>query len=650
MDRDTARDIVKGYLESYLQSTGRSTRKPFSCINPEHNDTHPSMSYDRRGNHCKCFSCGAYYDIFDVVAIDYGLTSDVDIFNKAYELYGVELEKRAPEEARKDFKEVSTAPTTEVQKQDKNEQKTAGLMEYYKKCQQKLTETAYLTKRGISPEVAKKYLVGYEEHFTAYEKDENGNSIKKEWKALIIPTGYETYTARNTDTTADKKNRVRKHGSSVLFNSKAFKTADKPIFIVEGELDALSIIEVGGVAVGLGSTANTRQLVALLEKERPGQPLVIALDNDEEGQKATEELIQELNRIELPFYRLNIYGEAKDANEALLADREAFTQAVASPEDLQKQALEQEKEEYLKTSTASHLQDFINGIAESVNTPALPTGFTKLDKILEGGLYEGLYFCGAISSLGKTTLITQIADQLAQAGTDVLIFSLEMARSELIAKSISRHTLLDTIENAGSVNNAKTARGITAGNRYANYSTTEKELIERAITAYGSYAEHIYIHEGVGNLGVKEVKEVIDKHILFTGRKPVVIIDYVQILAPYDMRATDKQNIDKAVLELKRVSRDYKIPVIGISSVNRANYSTPISMEAFKESGAIEFGSDVLLGLQLKGVGSKDFDVNKAKAKNPREVELVVLKNRNGATGATVPFEYYPMFNYFKEL
>ena len=78
----------------------------------------------------------------------------------------------------------------------------------------------------------------------------------------------------------------------------------------------------------------------------------------------------------------------------------------------------------------NYLQEFTNGIADSVNTPYIPTGFSNLDKILEGGLYEGLYIVGAISSLGKTTLITQIADQIAEAGEDVLIFSLEMARSE----------------------------------------------------------------------------------------------------------------------------------------------------------------------------------------------------------------------------
>ena len=48
--------------------------------------------------------------------------------------------------------------------------------------------------------------------------------------------------------------------------------------------------------------------------------------------------------------------------------------------------------------------------------------FEGLDDLLEGGLYEGLYCVGAISSLGKTTFVTQIADQIAAQGTDVLIF------------------------------------------------------------------------------------------------------------------------------------------------------------------------------------------------------------------------------------
>ena len=168
--------------------------------------------------------------------------------------------------------------------------------------------------------------------------------------------------------------------------------------------------------------------------------------------------------------------------------------------------------------------------------------------------------------------------------------------------------------------------------------------------AYSEYAGRIFISEGVGDIGVGQIRETIERHIRITGRKPLILVDYLQILAPYSDRATDKQNTDKAVLELKRISRDFKTTVIAISSLNRMNYKDAISMEAFKESGAIEYSADCLIGLQLKGAGKKDFNATDEKKKDPRTIELIILKNRNAAVGDGATLEYYPRFNFFEEV
>lgn len=652
MNREQAREYIKEQLEGYLSSKGINTRKPFICLNPDHADSNPSMSFDKKRDKAHCFSCGADYDTLDIIGIDYGLTDGKDIFNKAFEVFGISIEN--------DYQIATAAQDFGGENQPKNERYTHNNIHtntytqadgkreedytsYFKAAQGRIKETDYPQQRGLSENTTSRFMLGYEPN---YNKG-TGGAV---WQALIIPTGRGSYTARNTDQSAEKKDRIRKQGGNPIYNTKAIKNAQKPIFIVEGELDALSIIEVGGEAVALGSTANYRRLLKLLESNKPAQPLIISLDNDAEGQKAADELIGGLQELKIPLYRVNIAGEHKDANAALMADREAFTVAVQGAENIEQEALEAEREAYIQTSTAYHLQSFVDGIAGSVNTPYIPTGFTKLDGILDGGLFEGLYIVGAISSLGKTTLVTQIADQIAQSGKDVLIFSLEMARAEIMAKSISRLTLLDVLQNGGSVQNAKTTRGITTGSRWMNYSKTERELINGSIKAFGEYADHIYISEGIGDIGADQIREQVKKHILFTGNNPVVMVDYLQILAPHNERATDKQNTDKAVMELKRISRDYKIPVVGISSFNRANYKEAVTMEAFKESGAIEYSSDVLIGLQLRGAGKKDFDANAEKDKNPRAVELKILKNRNGVTGKTVEYEYYPLFNYFKEM
>lgn len=310
------------------------------------------------------------------------------------------------------------------------------------------------------------------------------------------------------------------------------------------------------------------------------------------------------------------------------------------------------REAYLKTNAAAYLQDFLDDIKKTADTPVISTGFNNLDTILDGGLYEGLYIIGAISSLGKTTLALQIADQIADSGRDVLIFSLEMARSELIAKSISRLTF---IHSAGNTRNAKTNRGITAGARYAGYSETEKDIINKAIGSYRQYGEHIYIHEGIGDIGIERVKEVVQQHVSFTGNKPIVFIDYLQILAPYNIRSTDKQNTDKAVLELRRLARDFKIPVICISSFNRDSYKENsgnkgrVTQAAFKESGAIEYSADVLIGLEFASAGSGDYDEKKEKRKKTRNIRLVVLKNRSAEPWQTANFKYHARFNYYEE-
>ena len=73
-------------------------------------------------------------------------------------------------------------------------------------------------------------------------------------------------------------------------------------------------------------------------------------------------------------------------------------------------------------------------------------------------------------------------------------------------------------------------------------------------------------------------------------------------------------------------------------------------MEAFKESGGIDFCCDVMIGLQLEGAGEKDFNVDEAKAAIPRKIEAVVLKNRSGKSGETLKFEYDSRFNLFRDV
>lgn len=664
MDRERARDYINAQEPTFLQ---RAKKSGYIC--PVCNQgatkgqgiTHPTgenvTKGAGRGLLWHCVECGKERSTLGLYALRFGIPDDrehyPEILESAAAYYGIKLDgSPAPRSTlQRNSREQYTHTDTHTHNKEPQD-----FSAFYREAAAHLQETDYPQRRGLSQEICSRYQIGYVSAWK-HPKAPNAPSSPR----LIIPISAGSYLARDTrqeipeEQEAYKKSKVKgAEGASWTFNRQALQTAAQPVYIVEGELDALSIIDAGGEAVAIGSTAYTGRFLQELQESRPAQPLIIALDNDKAGSAAAEQLEAGLEAQGIPFYRHNPAGAYKDANERLQADRAGLQAAVEqgaamAQERIEEQEQERREEYYSRNNAAAHLQAFVDGIKESANTPAIPTGFKKLDAALDGGLYEGLYTVGAISSLGKTTFCLQIADQIAQYGHDVLIFSLEMARNELISKSISRHTLQRVLATGGSTSNAKTARGITAGERWKNYRPEEVALIQDAIADYGRYAHSIYILEGIGDIGAQQIRETVQEHISVTGSSPVILVDYLQILAPYNDRATDKQNTDAAVKALKHISRDYKTPVIAISSLNRMNYNNPINMEAFKESGAIEYSSDVLIGLQLEGAGKPGFDAQAEKRKDPREIELVILKNRGGKLADNIRYEYYPMFNLFKE-
>lgn len=86
---------------------------------------------------------------------------------------------------------------------------------------------------------------------------------------------------------------------------------------------------------------------------------------------------------------------------------------------------------------------FLNELQSNCRYKARKTLFEELDSNLNGGLKSGLYVFGAVSRLGKTTLIQQIADNIASQGHKVIIFSLEQSRFELVSKALSRITYIN---------------------------------------------------------------------------------------------------------------------------------------------------------------------------------------------------------------
>lgn len=639
MTKNEQNEIIRHQKPFFLEKAKRSGYICPVCGNGEGMDG-DGIALNKDGVHYKCFKCGFYGDVIDLIGEKYAINDDRERFKKARELYRDVLEN-APTAYENGQKWTDTPHPQEEQETD--------FTEFFLQAKEN-NDFKYLESRGIGRETQERFYIGFVLDWRSPKAPANVPTSPR----CIIPTSKHSYIARDTRaelTDQQKRYAKMKAGNVSIFNEKALTGNDEVIFIVEGEIDALSVIEVGAQAVGLGSTSNIEKFIKSIENADSDKKFVIMLDNDKAGIEASEKLKGELKALQRPYidYKDHVTPFSKDPNEELTKDRNGFkTQVMGLIEEVKK--ITPTSGEY----KASELLSYFENIESQEPSFEVKTCFNGLDNALDGGLFEGLYIIGAVSSLGKTTFTLQLANQIADTN-DIIFVSLEQSKYEIVSKSISRKTFEDNREAKGKEGHyiARTTRQILNTNAHKLYDETERKAYLKAIKEYGATAERFYIYEGRykgERLTVKHIREIVKDHIKKTGNIPVVFIDYLQILAPLDPRASDKQNTDSAVFELKEISRDYKIPVFAISSFNRENYTQEVNLTAFKESGAIEYSADVLFGLQYKGVGSKDFDLKEASNKFYREVQLRVLKNRNGGKDTTIDFKYCSMFNHFEEV
>jgi replicative DNA helicase len=254
--------------------------------------------------------------------------------------------------------------------------------------------------------------------------------------------------------------------------------------------------------------------------------------------------------------------------------------------------------------------------------PGLKTGFDKLDRIIRG-LLPGLFVIAAPPSAGKTTYVLQQADQIAQLNnTPVLYFTYEQSQYDLWIKSVARLSKI-----VGSpVQNESIKQGLSSAK------------VEEAAREYQRFANWITVIEGDRQLTVNRIRLLAQREKMKTGKAPVLAIDYLQIL-PVDDPTQDKRvAVDFLVSDLRRIARDMGSPIIAISAMSRAEYDK-VKMTGFKESGGIEYGTDIAAILTVE----KENDDG-----TERDVALNIIKNRNGRRGK-VGMKYDMTHDHFEE-
>ncbi|MDE5619975.1 MAG: toprim domain-containing protein [Ruminococcus sp.] len=262
-----------------------------------------------------CFACDANGDIFNLYGeinhiSDFKTIAD-DLANK-YNIFSSQ-----PIRTKKQ-------PTKLVQ--DKKEKDYTN---FFSVAEQHLNETDYLTKRGISPKIQQKFHCGYVPNFMY-----KGNQTTS---AVIIPTSKGSYMWRSTT-----ENIKQKRGTAHILNPSALNSPY--CFVVEGEIDCMSVDECGFTCIGLGSTSNIRKI---FDYDTSKTLIIIALDNDKTGNRATTALANECDERNVPYIiaSKDIWSDCKDANELLVKDK---AQLIASLQEHSDRATALDKDQWLR--------------------------------------------------------------------------------------------------------------------------------------------------------------------------------------------------------------------------------------------------------------------------------------------------------------
>ena len=283
----------KTYLWDYLQKYHNVTspKRFFHCLNPNHIDNNPSMMFTDKYNICKCFSCGASYDIYDLIGLDYDLHNFKEQLEKVQELY------------------LGYVPVKkEVKKEIDN--KIYDYTNYYNKCFKNRYKTTYLEQRGITRELIDKYKIGYDE----------------ERQLVVFPINKHCYFARSVV----NNDKIKSRGSSDIWNKKYIKENNQLVYVTEGIIDALSleVIDPNVKVMSINGVGNINSLIYALKENNFNGTIGIVFEKDGAGKKATDELKKELAKINVNSFSTSMIAtfddisKVKDINMALINNKD----------------------------------------------------------------------------------------------------------------------------------------------------------------------------------------------------------------------------------------------------------------------------------------------------------------------------------------
>ena len=238
------------------------------------------------------------------------------------------------------------------------------------------------------------------------------------------------------------------------------------------------------------------------------------------------------------------------------------------------------------------------------------TGWRDLDNMTAGLQRSDLIILAALPAMGKTTLVTNLAYNVATvAKQPVLFFSLEMSKEQLVDRMLAD------------------ASGVDAWNiRTGNLSDEDFSKLSEAM---GEMAEApIYLDDTPG-LSVMDMRTKA-RRAAHDAPLGLIIVDYLQLMQGSGKDNGNRvQEVSEISRGLKLIAREMNVPVIALSQLSRSveNRSPQIPQLAdLRESGSIEQDADIVMFIYREAYYNPETE-------RENITDLIIAKHRNGPVG-----------------
>jgi replicative DNA helicase len=238
----------------------------------------------------------------------------------------------------------------------------------------------------------------------------------------------------------------------------------------------------------------------------------------------------------------------------------------------------------------------------------LPTGFVDIDDLTSGLQPGELIVVAGRPSMGKTSLVLNIADHVAlDEGKAVVIYSLETSKLQVAQNILCARARIDA---------HKMRKGEIGEDEWSQLTLAAGKLDEAKIFV-----------DDTPSLSPVSLKAKA-RRLKAKADIDLIVVDYLQLMdAPSGENR--QQEISVISRSLKALARELNVPVVALSQLNRAVDSRDDHrprLSDLRESGAIEQDADLILGLYRE-------EYYDPKETNKGLAEVLILKQRNGPTG-----------------